>query len=112
MSKRMTLKTNITDKNFAITALKASGLSYEEMGDKMLRITSGSLVHCTIDLTTGNISGDSDTGFRREALGTLRRDYTEAKERFTAARDGVQIKQRLVNKDGSVTLKCRMVSQA
>lgn len=111
MSKRITTKTDMTNKEFAITALKASGLRYEEVGSTTLRITSGDLNNATLDLTTGNISGDSDFGHRKGQLGTLARDYMEAQARSVAARKGVQIKQRLVNeKTGRVTLKCRMVS--
>ncbi len=113
MSKRITVKTEIKDKGHAITALKSAGLAYEEMGSTQLRIKSGDLANATIDLTTGVISGDSDfAGHRRETFGTLRKHYTEAKFRHEAAREGVQIKQRLDAKDGSVILKCRMQSHA
>lgn len=109
MSKRVTTKTNITDKRFAITALKASGLTFEEVGSTSLRITSGPLARASIDLTTGTVTGDTDY-HRHGELGVLRRDYTEAQARHLASRDGIQIKRRVENKDGSVTLKCRMIS--
>ena len=113
MSKRITTKTDMTNKDLAIAALKASGLTYEEVGSTSLRIKSGALASTTLDLTTGLLVGDSDTGYRSGNLGTLRREYAEAGKRVQAAREGVQIKQRIVNETtGRVTLKCRMVGSA
>jgi hypothetical protein len=110
MSKRVTTKTDIKDKNFAIAAMKNAGLAYEEMGDTVLRITSGALANASIDLTTGVISGDTDYGHRKEVFGSLRKHYSEVKFRHEAQREGVQIKQRIEQKDGSIKLLCRMVS--
>ncbi len=112
MSKRITTKTDIKDKGYAITALKNAGLAYEEMGSTMLRITSGALANATIDLTSGVITGDTDFGHRRETLGMLRQGYAEIRVRAEAAKEGAQIKQRIQAKDGSVILKCRMASHA
>lgn len=112
MSKRITTKTDIKDKGFAATALKNAGLAFEEMSNTMLRITSGDLANATIDLTTGIISGDTDFGHRKEVLGSLRKHYSEVKFRHEAAREGVQIKQRMEQKDGSIVLKCRMAAHA
>jgi hypothetical protein len=112
MSKRITTKTDMKDKAFAIQALKNAGLAYEEMGNTTLRITSGALAHATIDLTTGNITGDSDFGHRSEVLGSVRKHYSEVKFRHEAAREGVQIKSRQEHKDGSIRLVCRMVASA
>ena len=111
MSKRITTKTDIKDKGFAIQALKNAGLAYEEMGDTMLHIKSGDLANATIDLTTGTISGDTDY-HRKEVLGTLRKHYSEVKFRHEASREGVQIKQRIEQKDGSIKLVCRMAAHA
>jgi hypothetical protein len=111
MSKRIQHKTDMTNKEFAVAAITSAGLSYEEMGSNTLRITSGNLVNATLDLTTGTISGDSDFGHRKETLGSLRQAYTEAKYRHEAAREGVQIKQRL-KRGEDVVLLCRMASHA
>lgn len=111
MSKRITTKTDIKDRGFAITALKNAGLAFEEMGGTMLRITSGDLKNATIDLATGTISGDTDYHSKPQ-LGALRKHYSEVKFRHEAAREGVQIKNRIENKDGSITLKCRMAATA
>ncbi len=106
MSKKIVTRTPMTDKAHAITALKAGGLAFEEVGSTVLRIKSGTLMNANLDLTTGTVTGDSDTGYRQGELGGLLRDYTEAKHRALAARDGVQIKDRIKQKDGSVILKC------
>ncbi len=112
MSKRTTTRTDITDKGFAIAALKAGGLAYEEVGDTTLLIKSGPLANASIDLTNGVISGDTDFRHRSGDAGTLRRDYTEAKQRFLAQRKGHQVKSRVEQKDGSIVLVCRMASHA
>lgn len=113
MSKRITTKTDIKDKGFAVAALKNAGLAYEEMGSTMLRITSGDLANATIDLTTGIISGDTDfRGHSKETLGSLRKWYSEVKFRHEASREGVQIKKREIMKDGSIKLHCRMAAHA
>jgi hypothetical protein len=112
MSKRIITQTDIKDKGFAVQALKSEGLAYEEMSSTMLRITSGDLNHATIDLTTGNITGDDALGHRRGKLGKLRQAYAEAKVRHEASREGVTINRREVMKDGRVVLKCRMASVA
>lgn len=110
MSKRIVHKTDMTDKAHATSALKSQGLAFEEMSSTTLRITSGSLTNATLDLTTGNISGD-DITVRKAALSGLRQAYTEAKYRHEAARVGVQIKQR-VQRGENIVLLCRMASHA
>jgi hypothetical protein len=111
MSKRVTTMTDIKDKRFAILALKQVGLAFEEVSSTMLRIKSGSLV-ASLDLTTGDITSDAmDRNLPTDVIGELRKAYTEAKFRHDAAKVGVQIKQRLERKDGSVILKCRMASR-
>jgi len=108
MSQRITVKTDITNKDFACMALKNAGLAYEEIGSSLLRITSGSLANAQIDLTTGTVNGDTDFGHKKAALGSVRKHYAEVKFRFEAAREGVQIKQRIEQKDGTIRLQCRM----
>jgi hypothetical protein len=111
MSKRVTTKSNITNKDFAVTALKNAGLAFEEMGSTLL-IKSGELANASIDLKTGLISGDTDYGHRKEVLQSVIKHYSEVKFRHEASREGVQIKGRVEQKDGSIVLKCRMAAHA
>ena len=112
MGQRITVKTDITNKDFACQALKTSGLAYEEIGSTLLRIASGTLAGTTIDLTSGAVSGGTDLGRKRESLGSVRQHYAEAKFRHEAARAGVQIRARTVEKDGTIRLSCRMTSRS
>jgi hypothetical protein len=123
MSKRTEVKTTMTDKRFVIEAFKREGLQYEEMSDTVLRITSGTLEHATLDLTTGILTGDSDYGHRPSSIGKLNRHYSEALARFRAMRNGAQIQSckeekvqvnvhgRMVEQT-QVRLHCRMVATA
>lgn len=111
MSKRITVKTNITDVNFASTALRDAGWSFVVNGNN-LQITSGPCKNANIDLVTGEVSGDTDWRHTSASLGQLRQGYAEVKFRAEAFKEGVTINQRLVEKDGTVRLKCRMVASA
>jgi hypothetical protein len=92
MSKRITTRTDIKDKGFAITALKQVGLAFEEVSSTMLRIKSGSLA-ASLDLTSGDITPDAmDRNLPGDVVGDLRKAYTEAKFRSEAAKVGVQVK--------------------
>jgi hypothetical protein len=76
MSRRVTTKTEIKDKALAIDALKLAGMSYRDEGDSLL-ITSGAIANARINLTTGEVSGDSDyRGHSAEGLGALRQYYS------------------------------------
>jgi hypothetical protein len=108
MSQKVTVKTVITNKEFAAVALKAAGLEFEEMGSTGLRIKSGALANATIDLTTGNLTGDTDYGHRKSTFEGVIRGYAEAKFRHEAGQSGVQIKARTIEKNGDVKLVCRM----
>jgi hypothetical protein len=110
MSHRVTTQTEIKDKAIAMAALKNAGLSFTESGNT-LRITSGGqLRNAVINLSTGEISGDTDFGHTQDGLGIVRQHYGEAKFRAEAAKSGrVTIQQRYVDqKTGDVVLKCRM----
>lgn len=107
MSHRVTVQTEIKDKALAISALKAGNISYREQGD-MLHLTSGGFDGATINLRTGDISGDTDYGHQAGKLGLLRQNYSEAKYRAEAIKQGISITSKSVNKDGDIVLMCRM----
>jgi hypothetical protein len=102
MSHRVTVETEIKDKELAIQALKKAGVSYSE-GGNTLTITSGPMRHCSIDLTSGRITGDTDQGHTREVLGLLRQNYAEAKWRLEAHREGIEVQQTL-QENGNIIL--------
>lgn len=106
MSRRVTTQTEIKDKGLAIQALKQAGLSFREVGETQINITSGRLAHATIDLRSGEISGDSDHGHSRESLGLLRQYYAEAKYKAECAKQGITIDSRTVSKNGDIVLMC------
>lgn len=105
MSRRITTKTQITDKELAIQALKMAGMSYREEGSTVLRITSGSMREATLDLRTGTITGDSDY-HRQDTLGALRQHYSEAQIRQRCLMEGHSVEERQVFQDGRVKLIC------
>jgi hypothetical protein len=108
MSRRVTTKTEIKDKALAIDALKLAGMSYRDEGDSLL-ITSGAIANARINLTTGEVSGDSDyRGHSAEGLGALRQYYGEAKYTWEAQRRGITITNRSVERNGDIVLMCRM----
>lgn len=107
MSHRVTVNTEIKDRALALDALKAAGVSYREQGD-FLHLTGGDYNNATINLKTGQISGDTDWGHNSGKLGLLRQHYGEAKFRQEAFRQGITISNRTVDKDGNVVLTCRM----
>ena len=109
MSHRVTVQTEIKNKDLAIQALKSSGYAYTEQGDT-LRITSGNLARAVINLTTGSIDGDTDH-HTQNSLGLLRQAYGEALFREEAIRRGTTILSRdvrkSVNGEQEIVLRCR-----
>lgn len=107
MSRRVTTKTEIKDKDLAVQAMKAAGLQYQDQGES-LYITSGPMRGATIDLRSGSISGDSDYGHTTEGLGMLRMHYGEAKYRRECLKQGITVESRSLNKAGEIELICNM----
>lgn len=105
MSRRITTKTQMTNKELTEQALKSAGLSYVEEGASMFRITSGDMRNATLDLRTGNIVGDTDL-HGRDTLGSLRKHYSEAQIRHRCLMEGHSIEERQVLQDGRVRLVC------
>jgi len=105
MSRRVTTKTEIKDKALAEQALKLANMHYRDEGDA-LYITSGALANARINLTTGEISGDTDYRHSQESLGAIRQFYGEAKYRQECLRQGITIESRTVNREGDIELVC------
>ncbi len=107
MSKRVTTQTEIKDLDIARAALKASNMTFEETPGN-IRITSGPCRNANINLTTGEVSGDSDYGHDNSKLGLLRQSYGEAKVRVESFKNGATIFHREVTSEGDVVLHCSM----
>jgi hypothetical protein len=107
MSRRVTTKTEIKDKDLAVQAMKAAGLQYQDQGES-LYITSGSMRGATLDLRSGSVSGDSDYGHTTEGLGALSLHYGEAKYRRECLKQGISIESRTILKNGEIELICNM----
>jgi len=91
------------DKSLAIAAIKAAGLGYTEVGNT-IRFNSGRMANATLDLTTGDISGDTDYGHTQDVLGALRQNYGEAKFKQECNKQGIMIESRQVEKNGDIVL--------
>jgi len=102
MSHRITTKTQITNKELAIDAVKMAGWSFQESGNA-ITITSGPMNRARINLQNGNITGDTDW-HNKEQLGALRQNYSEAVVRQQCRKTGASIESRTVQKDGKVRL--------
>lgn len=108
MSHRVTVQTEIKDKAVAISALTASKLSYTESGDT-LRITSGNLANVSINLKTGEVSGDTDyRSHTKDNLGLLRQNYAEAKFAAECHKNGITVDERSVDREGNIILLTSM----
>ena len=97
MSHRVTYKVETTDRDLVIEALKLGGMSYREEGNH-IRVTSGPFNHATINLTTGEISGDTDYRHSEEGLAAFRQNYGEAKCLYDFAKQGVTVESRAVER--------------
>lgn len=107
MSHRVTTQTEIKDKNIAKKALTAANMDFRESGS-VLNITSGPLSGAYIDLTSGEVVGDTDT-HNKDTLGMLRQVYGEEKYRSECVKQGVMIESRRVDaQTGDILLMCAL----
>lgn len=107
MSRRITNKVDITERDVAIDALKLADLSFVAKGEHTLVITSGALKNATLDLRTGSVYGDSDFGHTEESFGVLRQYYAEAKLRLECMKNGTTIEERQTDCEGNIILLAR-----
>jgi hypothetical protein len=101
MSHRIVMESPITNKDLAIQALKSAGWKYTEQGSNVLVVTSGPMRNATINLLTGNVTGDSDL-HSKDTLDALRQSYSEAIVRQEAIKSGATIETREVLKNGNI----------
>lgn len=108
MSKRVTTKTEIKDRELAVSSLKKLGYGYREDGGN-LTITSGPMQNASLDLTSGMITGDTDYGHSSAALSSLNQTYGELKYTMECQRQGITVESRSVDQQGNVVLICAMM---
>lgn len=106
MSRRISFKSEIRDKDLAINALKSLNYGYRDAGESLV-LTSGPLNRATIDLRSGEVVSDSDW-HDKSALGGLRQAYSEAEIQRQIHREGATIESRSVNAAGQIKILCRM----
>jgi hypothetical protein len=108
MSHRVTTQTEIRDKALAVQALQEADMSFSEASESTLRINSGPIAGAVINLTTGEVTGDTDRHNRgNDSLGLLKRFYAEAKIKQECRIQGITIEKRIVEKDGRIRLSCQ-----
>jgi len=107
MSHRVTTKTQITDKEIAMSALKAKGWKFTERGDT-LSIEGGPMTGATINLKTGDVDGDTDY-HSRDQLGSLSQAYGKEKYLNECNRQGITVESETVNEEGDIVLLCAML---
>jgi len=108
MSHRVTTETEMTDRTLVKSACKQQGVNFTESGDTM-HFTGGPLNGATLNLKTGQITGDTDYGHSRASLGALKQAYGEAKYLFECQKQGIQVESRTVDtKTGDIILMLAM----
>lgn len=101
MSHRLTVSTDIKDREACIDALKANQVGWTESGS-VLTLTTAPYNNTTINLKTGQVrSGDVDnsrnadgTRIRQDQVGILRQWYAEHKFRNECMKEGTEILDR------------------
>lgn len=109
MSHRITTKTEIKDKKLAIQAIKTAGWGHTVEGST-IRFHDGPMSRASLNLSTGEVVGDTDIHRRRDhtGLGALNQLYSEAKFRREAQRQGHEIVARTTDKQGRIHLRCKI----
>lgn len=103
MSRRITTKSEMTDKELVMQAARLSGIAAHDLGTT-IQFLSGQMRNATLDLRTGTITGDSDYGHTSAGLGVLRQHYSEAQVRREFMKNGTNVSERQVNEDGNIVL--------
>ncbi len=107
MSRRVTFRSELKDRDLTIQALNALQYTYSEVGKDVLQITSGPLNRASINLKTGDVEGDSDW-HTRDGLGGIRQAYSEAEFNRITQRQGAIIEKRDVIEGGKIKILVRM----
>lgn len=107
MSHRVTTKSEMKDRSVVEAACRDAGIAYSVSGNSV-SFTSGPLRGSYLDLTTGDIRGDSDYRHTPEILGALRQGYSEAKVKMELSKQGGYVEERNVDSQGRVVLLCHV----
>ena len=107
MSKRVTTKTAVKDKDLAKRGLTLAKINFREEGNN-LRIIDGKFRGVTVNTSTGEIVSDSDYGLKDADFNQIRQAYSEAICHKRAQVDGIQIDERTVERNGDIVLLCHM----
>lgn len=109
MSRAITTRTEIKDKELAVLALNQAGISFREQSDDVLVFTSGKMANARLYLQTGEIIGDSDFGHTKSSMvGMLRQHYSEVQFLREAQKVGTTIDQRETDQEGNIVLMWHM----
>ena len=103
MSRRVSTKTNITNKDVAVSALNFAQVQHSVSGNRIF-LSSGPLRGAVLDLETGDLSGDTDFGHNEHTFEVIKQYYAEALFRVEASKIGTTIDQRTVDHEGNIVL--------
>lgn len=104
MSHRVTVESEIKDLDVLRAAVSASKGTLSGTGT--VRITGGAYSNVSVNLKTGEVSGDTDYDHTAAKIGLLRQAYAEAKYHKEAAMLGITVTDREVQKNGNIVLRC------
>jgi hypothetical protein len=104
MSRRITHRSEMKDRELVAQAAKSAGIAFRDLGNNLIQFTSGNMANSTLDLGTGVVTGDSDHGHTSAKLGMLRQHYAEAQVRREFQKTGTNVKERQTNDEGSIIL--------
>ena len=107
MSHRVTTQTEMKDAAIVGRVCKKQNIAFAQNGDS-IRFTSGNMANATLNLRTGEISGDTDFRHTRETLGALRQAYGEEKYLEEALKQGLTLETREIQRDGTIRLVMTM----
>jgi hypothetical protein len=102
MSHRVTTKTSITNNDYAIAALAKAGFTHKSTGASKLEVRKGSSVG-DLDLTTGEITGDTDR-WKAGDFDLLSQAYAEEAYVSELRRQGASIQERTVDTEGNIVI--------
>lgn len=102
MSHRVTTKTEITDRELALSALKSAGVTFRDLGNNKFTITASG-VTADLNLATGEIGGDADH-LRSGPFDTLKQHYAEQKYVWELRRQGHTVESRQVDAQGNIVI--------
>lgn len=102
MSHRVTTKTEITDRELALAAFKAAGVTFRDNGNDQFQVTSKG-VTADLNLKTGALSGDSDH-LRGGPFDLLKQHYAQEKYLWELRRAGHTVESIQKNAQGDIVI--------